>query len=190
MTRLIISVKCPHCLSTKIKKNGKEPTGKQNFYRYHCSKQFMYEYQYRDTCPNNKKLLRFMTLNGSGIRDISRVLGLSSVCILMVLRKWFNDIEEPKFMGSYNEVQLDEFWSFVKHRKQGKRWVWYVFDKETGAILAFQIGKRNDATCKKLMRKLHHLNIKKYCTDEWSSYKNTYQKNNTLFQKKQHISKK
>ena len=87
MTRLIISVKCPHCLSTKIKKNGKEPTGKQNFYCHHCSKQFMYEYQYRGTCPNNKKLLRFMTLNGSGIRDITRVLGLSIVCILMVLRK-------------------------------------------------------------------------------------------------------
>ena len=90
-----------------------------------------------------------MTLNGSGIRDIAKVLGLSPVCILMVLRKWFNDIEEPKFRGSYNEVQLDEFWSFVKHRKQGKRQGWYVFDKETGAILAFQIGTRNDPACKK-----------------------------------------
>lgn len=78
-------------------------------------------YEYRGASPNNKQLLRFMTLNGSGIRDIAKVLGLSPVCILMVLRRWFNDIEEPKFRGSYNEVQLDEFWSFVKHRKQGKR---------------------------------------------------------------------
>ena len=70
----------------------------------------------------------------------------------MVLRKWFSSVSEPNFTGNYKEVQLDEFWSFVKHRKQGKRWVWYAFDKETGAILAFQIGKRNDATCRKLMR--------------------------------------
>lgn len=184
MTKLTISVKCPHCLSTKVKKNGKKPKGEQNFYCHSCKKQFLYEYKYRGACPSNKKLLRFMTLNGSGIRDIMRVLGLSPVCIIMVLRKWFSSISEPNFTGSYKEVQLDEFWSFVKHRRQGKRWVWYAFDKETGTILAFQIGKRNDATCRKLLRKLQHLNIEKYCTDDWKSYKTYIPKEKHIISKK------
>ena len=81
MTKPTISVNCPHCLSTKVKKNGKKPTGKQNFYCHSCQKQFLYSYKYNGACPNNKKLLRFMTLSGSGIRDIARVLELNPVCI-------------------------------------------------------------------------------------------------------------
>ncbi|MPR31897.1 IS1 family transposase [Salmonirosea aquatica] len=38
-------------------------------------------------------------------------------------------------------------------------------------MLAFQIGKRDDAKCKKLMRKLARLDIRYYYTDDWKSYK-------------------
>jgi IS1 family transposase len=112
-----------------------------------------------------------MTLNGSGIRDIHRVMKLSIVCILSILRKWFKQNKEPCFEGSYGQVQLDELWTFVKHRKKGKRWLWYAYDKDSGKILAFHIGKRGDKSCKALLKKLSHLQIEKYCTDEWKSYK-------------------
>ena len=131
-----------------------------------------------------------MTLNGSGIRDIKRVLGLSVVCILMALRSWFKQIPEPNFTGEYKEVQLDEFWSFVKHRKQAKCLVWYAYDKATGKILAFQIGKRNVATCKKLMKKLSQLDIEKYCTDDWASYKKTYTNRKAYYIKKNNTNRK
>ena len=59
---------------------------------------------------------------------------------------------------------------------KGKRWLWYAYCGRSRKILAFQIGKRDDATCKKLMRKLEHLDIKRYYTDDrpaarWKSYK-------------------
>lgn len=78
MTKLTIYVKCPHCISTKVKKNGKKPNGSQNFYCYSCKKQFLYEYKNKGACPKNKKLICSMTLNSSGIRDISRVLSVCS----------------------------------------------------------------------------------------------------------------
>ena len=112
-----------------------------------------------------------MSLNGSGIRDIQRVLKLSIGCILSILRKWFAQNREPSFEGSYASVQLDEFWTFVGHRKKGKRWVWYAYDKESGKILAFQIGKRGGKSCKALLKKLNHLQIGTYCTDDWKPYK-------------------
>ncbi len=59
----------------------------------------------------------------------------------------------------------------MKHRKNGKRWLWYAYDKESGKILAFQIGKRNEKSCKALLKKLSHLEIEKFCTDDWKSYK-------------------
>jgi len=184
MAEIIIKVNCPHCSSKRVKKNGKKPSGKQNFYCNDCKKQFQYEYSYKGACPKNKHLIRTMTLNGSGIRDIQRVLGLSIICILMTLRYWFKQIPEPVFSGNYKEVQIDEFWSFVKNRKQGKRWVWYVYDKETGKILAFQIGKRNNETCKKLMKKISHLNIEKYCTDDWKPYKKNIPADKHIISKK------
>ncbi len=97
--------------------------------------------------PKNKAQVHLITLNGSGIRDIHRVTKLSLVCILSLMRRWFKQNKEPCFKGSYGQVQLDELWTFVKHRK-GKRRVWYSYDKESGKILAFQIGKRGDKSCK------------------------------------------
>ncbi len=75
------------------------------------------------------------------------------------------------FKGVYENVILDEFWSWVGKRKTGKRWVWYAYCADSGKILAFQIGKRNDATCKKLFKKLEKLTIHHYYTDDWKSYK-------------------
>ena len=73
--------------------------------------------------------------------------------------------------GHFNEVQIDEMWTFVKHRKKGKRWFWYAYDKESHQILAFHIGTRSDSACKKLLKKLSHLKIDKFCTDNWKAYK-------------------
>ena len=62
-----------------------------------------------------------MTFNGSGIRDIHRVLSVSIAGILMILRVWFKTSEKLMVEGHFKRVQIDEMWSFVKHRKQGKR---------------------------------------------------------------------
>lgn len=171
MCEIIVKVNCPHCEGAKVKKNGVKKTGKQNFLCGSCKKQFQYNYVNQGADPKNKRLVISMTMNSSGIRDIHRVLDISITCILFILRTWFQKIEEPKASGHYAQVQIDEMWTFVKHRKEGKRWLWYAYDAQSGKILAFHIGKRNDAACKSLMKKLSHLTIDKYCTDDWRSYK-------------------
>jgi hypothetical protein len=59
-------------------------------------------YFYLGADPLKKGTVRGMTLNGSGIRDIQRVLGMSVVCILFALRTWFKGITFPygKLQGS------------------------------------------------------------------------------------------
>lgn len=161
----------PHCKGSEVKKNGKKRTGKQNMLCNKCKKQFQCEYFYRGGDPATKGPVCSMSLNGSGIRDIQRVLGLSIVCILFVLRGWVKQHKEPQCKGSYKQVQVDGFRTFVKHRKAGKRCAWYAYDKETKQVLAFQIGKRNDKSCKALLEKLSHLTIETFCTDDWKPYK-------------------
>lgn len=171
MCKILVQVACPHCEGTKVKKNGKKANGNQNFYCHPCRKQFQCAYQYKGADPRNKRLVRAMSLNGSGIRDIQRVLSISIVTILFILRNWFKTLQEPVVTGHFKQVQIDEMWTFVKHRKAGKRWFWYAYDRDSGQILAFHIGKRNDSACKALVKKLSHLQIDSFRTDDWKSYK-------------------
>ena len=107
MCEILIQVTCPHCESSKVKKNGKKSNKNQNFYCHACQKQFQLHYQYKGADPRTKRLVRSMTFNGSGIRDIQRVLGLSIGGILLILRMWFKNIEEPVVKGHFKRVQID-----------------------------------------------------------------------------------
>lgn len=172
MCKIQIKVNCPHCDSPKIKKNGVKGNGKQNFYCKNCRKQFQHEYVYRGANPQTQRRICVLALRGNGIRDLSVGFEVSATTVLRILRRWFARLTEPEATGHYPVVIIDEFWSFVGKRKAGKRWVWYAICGRTGKILAFHIGKRNDASCQKLMRKLAHLQIDCFCTDAWKSYQN------------------
>lgn len=165
-----VKVYCPHCDSGKVKKNGIKGNGQQNFFCHGCKKQFQFSYQNKGADPRVKKQMRAMAMRAGGIRDIANVLKVSAVTVILTLRTWFETLREPQVEGSFDEVMIDEFWSWVGHREKGKRWVWYAYCGNSGKILAFQIGKRNDASCKKLMKKLAHLDINHYYTDNWKSY--------------------
>ena len=154
-----------------MKKNGLKKNGNQNFLCQTCHKQFQFRYKNQGADPRTHRLVKAMAMNSSGIRDTHRVLNISHGCILSILRKWFKTLEQPVASGHFKKVQIDEMWTFVKHRKRGKRWLWYAYDAEFGQILAFHIGKRNDSVCKVLMKKLSHLQIDTFCTDDWKSYK-------------------
>lgn len=47
-----------------------------------------------------------MTFNGSGIRDIQRVLGVSIAGILMKLRVWFKTVDAPSPKDILNVFKL------------------------------------------------------------------------------------
>ncbi|RYU92894.1 hypothetical protein EWM59_24730 [Emticicia agri] len=64
-----------------------------------------------------------MAMRASGIRDIANVLKVSAVIVILTLRLWFKTHTEPDFKATYENVILDELWSWVGKRKQGKRWV-------------------------------------------------------------------
>ena len=69
---------------------------------------------------------------------------------------------------AYN-VEMDEFWSFVGNKKN-RRWTWYAIDRSSGLVVAWQNGKRDNETCKKLLDKMKCFPINRYFTDDWESY--------------------
>ena len=85
-----IEVRCGLCKHNKIRKHGKLPNGTQ---RYIClsdkcsKKTFILQYQQRGKDPEVKKQIIDMAMNGSGIRDTSRVLKISQNTVMNEIKK-------------------------------------------------------------------------------------------------------
>ena len=71
-------------------KGGKTDTGKQR-YRCHnpaCAHQsFLLDSAYKGRSPEIKQQVIDMSLNGSGVRDTARVLGISPTTVIHELKK-------------------------------------------------------------------------------------------------------
>jgi len=50
-------------------------------------------------------------------------------------------------------LEADEMWSFV-YERWNKRWVWTVMCRRTRQIVAFVIGDRSEAACRKLWEQI------------------------------------
>ena len=80
-------VHCIHCQCKDVVKNGKQSNGAQRCKCKNCGKTFQLEYHYNAAKPENKRLIIKMSLNGSGIRDISRVLEVDKNTVIAILKK-------------------------------------------------------------------------------------------------------
>jgi len=66
-------------------------------------------------------------------------------------------------------AELDEMWSFVGRKKQ-PRWLWGALDHQTGRILAYVFGRREDQALLQLKALLKPFGIRRYDTDGWGAY--------------------
>jgi len=88
-----IKVKCPKCKSENISKNGVTLKKQQ---RYICNnkdcnkKSFRLEYEQNGSKHGINETIISMSINGSGIRDISRVLKVSLQKVVTTLKKQKN----------------------------------------------------------------------------------------------------
>lgn len=122
-----VAVCCPVCGCCEVVKRGKTEDGKQ---RYECrrseclNKTFILDYAYKAYVPDVKKQIIDMAMNGSGIRDTSRVLGISQNTVINEIKKqesklqsvnlpMLNDINASQVIVRIEKVldaELDEMW--------------------------------------------------------------------------------
>ena len=172
-------IRCKHCNGEDLQKNGNR-SGIQGWHCKSCKKYFQFEYRYKACEEGVKEQVIELTMNSSGIRDISRTLGISTVTVMSVIKKTLNvnpyvlDLFGPGTLsqfdvGIYYTAEMDEFWSFVGS-KGNQRWTWYAMDKKSGIILAWHNGKRTDKDFLQLLEYLKGIPILLYFTDNWGSY--------------------
>lgn len=87
---VLLPVLCPDCHSSDIIRHGKSPEGKQ---RYLCRNAdcLLSTFVLNTEQPGRTRLVKHqiieMTLNGSGVRDIARVLHVSPATVIRELKK-------------------------------------------------------------------------------------------------------
>jgi len=164
-----IEIHCPKCQSLNLVKNGKTANKKQKYLCKDCRKQFITNYTYQGCRTFIRSLILKMTLNSSGIRDISRVLEVSTNTVQKLLLKESRKIPDVRVPTHAKTVELDEFWSFVQN-KSNQRWTWLAITSSSRRIGAFVNGRRNDKNCRLLVGKYQNSQIKEFASDDWQSY--------------------
>jgi len=89
MVTIEVEVTCPYCGSNKIVKNGKDENCKQRFLckEEQCKHQtFLINYTDIGRQPHIKDLILKIAINGSGIRDTARVLGVNPDTVIETLK--------------------------------------------------------------------------------------------------------
>jgi transposase len=88
------NIKCPHCGSDNLVKNGHSENGTQRWRCNTCRKSFQLEYQKKAWEHGVKEQIIELTLNSSGVRDISRILHINKNTVVSELKK--NSTHKPK----------------------------------------------------------------------------------------------
>ena len=66
-------------------------------------------------------------------------------------------------------AEIDDMWSYVG-KKQDPRWLWHAIDHQTGKVLAYVFGRRQDAVLLELKQVLEPFGITRFYTDHWGAY--------------------
>ena len=110
-----VPVQCPYCHSSEVIKAGKQANGTQ---RYQCQngrcarRIFLLQYQDRGRIPEIRRQVVDLAMNGSGIRDTTRVLRISPTTVIAVLKKSRRAATRP----SRVETPI----SFTRHQRSGR----------------------------------------------------------------------
>ncbi len=99
---------------------------------------------------------------------IGRLLGVGDVAVLKWVRAEASALPEPAVPAEVVTVEVDEMGHFVK-KKSAKLWIWRAYDVDGRRVVAWVLGGRDDATCRRLLDKVG-LSGKTFVTDDWEGY--------------------
>ena len=82
------AVLCPVCQQPEaVYRHGKTRDGRQRYRCTACARTFQLQYRHKVYEPGTRARITDMALNGSGVRDTARVLGISPQTVMGELKK-------------------------------------------------------------------------------------------------------
>ena len=163
-----MGLRCKGCGGEEHVKNG-FMRGKQ---RYRCKACGL---NFTDTPPRGMPLrvkveAVLLYLSGLSMNRTAKLLGVSTPSVQAWIER-FAEVyaQKPEPEGRAAVVELDELWHFLK-KKSDKLWVWKARDRATGRLIDWELGRRDKATCERLLERLERWGVRLYCADGWAAY--------------------
>jgi insertion element IS1 protein InsB len=158
---------CPTCQSHDVINNG-SAAGKPKRQCQQCG------YQCTRTTPRGKPFTMkinavLLYLSGVSMNRIAFLLRVSAQAVLNWIRAFAKAHEEkPEPTGRTIVLELDEMRHYLT-KKRRKLWIWKALDRETGQLLDWECGRRDQATLQKMVDRLATWDVKMFCTDKWGT---------------------
>jgi len=156
-----MTLTCPQCKATTIKKNGSIHTGKQKYECLACHKQFVESPQNKQISAETKERVQRALLERVSLEGICRIFDVSLPWLLGVMQEAFEQLPDNlnATVVTDNEefavviLEADEMWSYVGNKKN-QQWLWLVMHSKSRQIVAFHVGDRSKISGQALMAKL------------------------------------
>lgn len=150
-------------------KSGKTATGKQRYCCKECGKRFITEYSYQAYQPNTNQQIILFTKQGLGIRSTARALRISVTTLLKRIITITASIQQlPIATGKSYEV--DELKIYIG-KKSKLRWIVFALDRDSKAVVSFNVGRRTNKNLKWVIQSLELSNARKIYTDKLKNYR-------------------
>ena len=173
MIKETITYTCSRCGSTNIVRNGHNKCGNPQYYCKDCGAYRVLNPKRKHPPRAREQVLKAYRERMS-LRGVERVFAVARQTVMKWLQDWVNAL--PQLLETLLPVQpddvleVDEAWSFVGKKSQ-KRWLWTAICRRTGQIVAFVIGDRSEATCRRLWDAIPQ--VYQHCqsfSDFWKAY--------------------
>ena len=156
-----MTLTCPQCKATTIKKNGNIHNGKQKYECLACHKQFVDNPQHKQISDETRKRVQRALLERVSLEGICRIFDVSLPWLLGFMQETFEQLPDnlnASVIGENEEftvvvLEADEMWSYVGNKKN-QQWLWLVMHSKSRQIVAFHVGDRTKASGQALMAKL------------------------------------
>lgn len=162
-------MECIYCHHKCIKK-GKTRNKTQRYQCKVCKRTQQESYSKNRICREKYEWVKNLTNEGSGIRSISRLLGISASSVQRVIERLSDSIEVPVLKEEYQSYEIDEIRTYCKVKKN-ELWITYAINRKTKHVIDFAVGKRTKDVLRKVTATVLNLHPKKVYTDGLNIYK-------------------
>lgn len=160
---------CPYCRSDSLAKNG-SVRGVAKWKCKACGRQTSLK-PVRDDNEKEKTYAVLLYLCGLSMNTIGFLNSVATSTILTWIRKFAQQrgTKPSPDPGGVVVMEMDELWHFVGNKSQ-KLWIWLAYNRDTGQLVDWECGDRDQGTLNKLLERLADWQVTLYCTDSYVCY--------------------
>jgi insertion element IS1 protein InsB len=161
---------CPRCQSVIVVKSGSHH-GKQRWLCKRCRYQFTIAASAPGSGAPLKQAAVTLYRHGLSFRSVARLLATSAQSVIRWVTSYIDSCCVKPVPEKAVVVEVDEMWHYLGH-KANKLWIWTAFDRDSGRLIDWECGKRDQATFERLLSRLKRWHVRLFCTDDYIVYEN------------------